>query len=407
MSFNWRNFLKKYWAAIFIIIIIFLGIYVRTLDYRWPYLRNIDSYAFYRMMNDIVKNDGIMPGWDHLILAPEGNIRTPDLYPYQYLGAWSYMLLHLFLPDIQLWQYLIYFPAILSSLAAIPMYYIGKTLYDKKAGVLAALFIVFDFSNVSRSLGGDPDSDAIVILMPLIVMAIFLFTYKYVEIKKAFDKKAIIYSVITGLLLGIWGYTWIGYWYVVWLITGFLIFKFVLVFLKEKNIMETAKSIKHLAFSYLIIILIFSAIIMSIYGFGRIVYTVTGPFEFQSIKSEENIEFPNVYVSVAELQTSGNIKDIIQRTSAINFSQSPLHMLISPFFLMIYGLFYLLYSYYKKRQHMDTVILLLIWFIGPLLATIIAVRFSMLFAAPMAIGSAIFLSKLFRLVSGEDQKFED
>ena len=56
---------------------------------------------------------------------------------------------------------------------------------------------------------------------------------------------------------------------------------------------------------------------------------------------------------------------------------------------------------------MDTVILLLIWFIGPLLATIVAVRFSILFSAPIAIGSAIFLSKMFRLASGEDQKFED
>ncbi len=404
---NWKDFLRKYWVHITLLLIILLGIYIRTLDYNWPYLRNIDSYTFYRQMNDIIKNGGAMPNYDHLMLAPDGIQRSWELYPYQYIGAWSYMLFHIVIPGMQLWQYLIYLPAILASLAAVPMYYIGRTLYDKKAGLLAAFFIVFDISNISRSLGGDPDSDAIVILMPLIVMALFLITYKYIESKKAFDKKAILYSVITGIMLIVWTATWIGYWYIIWLITGMLIMKILLDFARTRKAKETWQSNKHQIFGYLTIMLIFSTVMMIQFGFGKIMYSFTGPFEFQSIKSEDNREFPNVYVSVAELQASGDIKGIIQRTSAINFAQSPLHMLISPFFLMVYGLIYLLYSYYKKEQHADTVILLLIWFIGPLLATITAVRFSMLFSAPMAIGSAIFLSKILRMILGEDNKFED
>jgi asparagine N-glycosylation enzyme membrane subunit Stt3 len=37
----------------------------------------------------------------------------------------------------------------------------------------------------------------------------------------------------------------------------------------------------------------------------------------------------------------------------------------------------------------------------------IAVRFSILFSAPLAICSAIFLAKIIRLVHGADNKFED
>ena len=55
----------------------------------------------------------------------------------------------------------------------------------------------------------------------------------------------------------------------------------------------------------------------------------------------------------------------------------------------------------KKTGHIDTFILLLIWFVGPLIATAIGVRFSILFAAPIAIGAAIFISKVFRIIEGE------
>ena len=152
--------------------------------------------------------------------------------------------------------------------------------------------------------------------------------------------------------------------------------------------------------------IVYLAIALPIYGFSHIPNTIMGPFSFGGIKSEEG-EFPNVFVSVAELQASGDIKSIIQRTSPISFDQNPLAFLISPFALMIYGIAYLVYSFFKKNQHLDTMILLAIWFIGPLIATFTAVRFSILFAAPIAIGSAIFLAKIYRMASSEDKKLED
>ena len=81
--------------------------------------------------------------------------------------------------------------------------------------------------------------------------------------------------------------------------------------------------------------------------------------------------------------------------------------MISSFFLMIYTLLYLLYSYYKNRHHIDTVLLLIVWFVGPFLATVIAVRFATLFSAPLAIGSAIIISKIIRMATGEDKHFSD
>jgi len=152
-------------------------------------------------------------------------------------------------------------------------------------------------------------------------------------------------------------------------------------------------------------------------------------------------------VSVAELQGSGNLLDILQRANAVNMS-NPLTLIISPFFLMAYALIYLAYSSISKKHKLDTVttialwiglplflvfvslrvtivillffvvllalmlsffngfrsknrfdsfIILSIWFLGPMLATIVAVRFSILFSAPIAIGAAILISKLINM----------
>ena len=142
------------------------------------------------------------------------------------------------------------------------------------------------------------------------------------------------------------------------------------------------------------------------YGTLKIFHAASGPFDFSNIKGEET-EFPNVYVSVAELQQGGDISGIIQRTSPYQ----GIAILVSPFFLMIYGLIYLLYSFAFSKErtikNIDTVLLMIIWVIGPLTATIVAVRFSILFSAPIAIGSAILLSKILRMALKQDKKWSD
>jgi asparagine N-glycosylation enzyme membrane subunit Stt3 len=287
------------------------------------------------------------------------------------------------------------------------MYFIGKILYERKAGILAAFFYVFDISVISRSLGGDPDSDCIVVLIPLIVMAFFLFAYKYIEKNNKFDKKVILYSVLTAVALAVWYQVWSGYWYITMMITGFVILMLITTFIKIRKLKDSLVQSKPLIMSFLTIFITFFSIIVPFFGYGVIISSFSGISGFHEVKSEEpGREFPNVQVSVQELMTPSDIKEIIQKTSPISFDQNPLAMLVSPFFLMIYSLIYLFYSFLKKGQHLDTFILLLIWFIGPFYATMSAVRFAILFSAPMAIGSAIILSKIFRIASG-GEKLED
>ncbi|MCX6815385.1 MAG: hypothetical protein NT120_00855 [Candidatus Aenigmarchaeota archaeon] len=399
------KFLQKYWAFFAIILIVALGTQIRLLDYQWSYLRNIDSYNFARQMEEISANGGL-PDVDTLSLAPYGAARAGGSIDfYVYLGAYTYNFTRLFIPNLSWFNFLLWFPAILASLSAVPIYFIGKTFFDRKAGVLAAFFLIFDPSIISRTLGGDPDSDGIVLIMPLIAMAIFLIAYKYANSTKKFDTKYILYTILSGIAMGLWGLTWIGYWYVLWLITGFLLVPIIAEIIKKRKL-SAIGNFKHGIIVFFVTIIIFFLITIPVIGTFVVTQTFYGPFSFGEIKSEENNQFPNVYVSVAELQSSGDVKDVIQRAIGMNFSQNALAIIISPFFLMIYGLIYLIYSYAKKRQHFDTLVLLLIWFVGPFIATIAAVRFSVLFSAPIAIGAGIFLAKLLRMIT-EGEKIED
>jgi len=397
------QFLKRFWAPLCLILIIILAFYIRVDGYNWPYLRNIDSYSFLRAMDDIASNDGILPQNDNLVRSPLGMIRSFDVHPYEYFGAYSFMISRIFSQEIQIWQFLIYFPAFVASLIAIPMYFIGKKLYDKKAGLLIAFFTVFEASLMARSLAGDPDNDGFVLLVPMVLMAVFVYAYKSIENDKKFNRKFFAYTFLLAALFCLWSVTWIGYWYVVWLVSGFMVMKFIFYAVRDRSIKQSLISLKHIMTSYVIVIVILFFFISSVYSVGRFVYTFRGPFEFQEIKGEEKLIFPNVYVSVAELQQSGGTREIISRTSTVQ----GMGILLSPFFLMIYCLLYLLYSFVKKRQHIDTLMLLFIWFVGPFIATTVAVRFSILFTAPMAIGSGILLSKFIRLAVGEDKKIED
>ena len=382
-------FIKKYWPAIIVIIIVASGFWLRVSTFHYPYLRNIDSYVMWRYMSYIVQY-GYLPRVDHLMLAPVGLTTGLNVF-YQYLGAYSYMFVSMFV-SLKLWQYLIYFPAFLASLMAIPMYFIGKYLWSKKAGVLAAFFIVFNVSAVGRSLGGDPDTDAIVMLMPLLVTAVFLFVYKGIEHRSKL--KNILYYGLFGFMNALFAYTWTGYWYMFLILYLFLFFKIILRVAYTKSF----ANIRKLVTMFVVSLIVFWVLVIPVMGFRMIYDPIQQPLQYSgflgnSIKGEEGIRFPNVYVSVQELQTGGGLKDIAERTAGLSFSSSGL-ILISPFMLTLYATLYILYLFWKKRIYFDLLLLLFLWFIGPLIAAMVAVRFANLLTPVFSIGSAIFFSLL-------------
>ena len=122
-----------------------------------------------------------------------------------------------------------------------------------------------------------------------------------------------------------------------------------------------------------------------------------------AVKGESGY-FPNVYVSVGEMMSGGNARDVAIRTAGIDIAGSVTNIpsvvliLFSPFLLSILCLIYLGYSYYKKRKNYDIIVFILPWFVMFLLASVIAVRATIFLAPVYAILSAIMLARLWDFV---------
>ncbi len=406
------KYVKKYWVPITLLIIFILAFNMRMSgfvmpdgSYRWPYLRNIDSYALMHQMQLIIDNGGIMPASDPLLLAPEGADIVPHLYPYQYLGAYGYMFFAVLYPGLQLWEFLIYFPAFLAALMVIPAYYIGKVLFDKKAGIIAAFLMVFAPAITMRSLAADPDTDAIAMLLTLTVMAVFLIAYKGLG-KDTFTRKNLIWALLSGITLSIYSYAWAGAWHIPLLITSFVVLKLVIDFLLaggniSTRMKRTWADSEHMIYSFVILFLTFTILMSAFFGLNYVPDTVFGtPLAMLGITgnsggltSEEGRPFPNVQVSVAELQSGGDINSVAQRIGSIFFILT-----------FIFALPYLILSYITTKKHLDTVLLIILWTVGALIASMAAIRFSTILSPPVIIGSAIILAKVWRLALGQDKK---
>ncbi|MEM7813566.1 MAG: STT3 domain-containing protein [Candidatus Aenigmatarchaeota archaeon] len=409
--------LKRYWPAVALLAIISLSMYIRLFGYflpdgstRWPYLRNIDSYYFLRYTEDILNNQMALPPHEDLVMAPYGASTAGGRRVYEHLSAYSYAAANAVYPQ-PLETFMAWWPALLASLIAVPSYFIGKSLFDRKAGALSALFMVFATPFMSRSLGGDPDSDCIVMLLMLATIATFTAAHKVLDKSNRISPRLVASFAATGAVLGLFALTWAGYVFAFMLIFAFLAIKLVAsLFLRLKSPEFRIKP-KVVAAATGVALAVFWAITVPYFTAQFALEPFIAPLKAGlggEAKGEAGI-FPNVGVSVAEMQAGGDARDVAVHAAGLDvaagISGLPLGLLTiaSPFLITLACFVYLGYSYYKRRAHLDTLLFMGLWFIGFLFASIIAVRFTIFLAPVYAICSGIMLAKLWRVATGEDR----
>jgi len=115
-----------------------------------------------------------------------------------------------------------YFPAILGALVTIPVYLIGKELFNRNVGLLsAALIAILPGEFLTRSLLGFTDHHVAEVLFSAITMLFFILALKRAKEKEtSFShirnkewgsiRKPLIYALLTGIALGIYLLSWVG-----------------------------------------------------------------------------------------------------------------------------------------------------------------------------------------------------
>ncbi len=139
-----------------------------------------------------------------------------------------------------------YTPPVMGALAVIPVYFIGKILFNRYVGLIAALILVFlPTMFLATSLLAQADHHVAEVLFSSISVLFLLLALKYsrtngfsfssfITQKKQLIKP-VIFAVLCGIMLGVYLMTWVGGLLFVLLFFGFFVLMFIIDYFRNRN----------------------------------------------------------------------------------------------------------------------------------------------------------------------------
>ncbi len=205
------NNIKRKHLYLLLALIVALGFLIR---YN-PFLHRLtlgDTYYQFSIIKSILQNGGAP---DRLTLAsfPEGKSlsNAPLLLPY--FIAYTYKLLQPL--GTSLTGYMIVFPAFFGALAAVPLYFLSRELFDTKTAVLTSLIYVVLPASIERTFAGFVEKESLAAITVFIWLYLFIRSTRELDLSK---RKTLILPVLSGLFMALSLYTWRGVSYFILLI---------------------------------------------------------------------------------------------------------------------------------------------------------------------------------------------
>ncbi len=194
-----------------LVFIVALG--VRLLPLRFGFfLSEFDPYLQWRMVEYIVKN-GFLAwfSWhDTMSWYPWGmTMATGNLYGAAFTVAASYMFLNAIGVQTTPFAVAVMFPVVAGALTCIASYFLGKDLWGKAAGLMAALFMALNPSNISRTTLGFLRHEPLGIMLMILFFLFFLRANQ----KERSLRGSMVYSALAGVTLFYLAATWAAFYY--------------------------------------------------------------------------------------------------------------------------------------------------------------------------------------------------
>jgi dolichyl-diphosphooligosaccharide--protein glycosyltransferase len=184
---------------------------VRILPIRWGMdLSEFDPFTFYRFANYLIRtgvaswfNPGDPSSWFNWHITqswyPFGVSGASVGFPGLAMGgAFLYEIVSLLGISISLKNFLILLPPIFGTVTCLVVYFLGKDIAGKPAGILSALFLALNPSYIGRTSLGFFDNESMGILTILLIMLFFL---RSLDMERPM-KSALLYMVASGLSVG-------------------------------------------------------------------------------------------------------------------------------------------------------------------------------------------------------------
>jgi dolichyl-diphosphooligosaccharide--protein glycosyltransferase len=392
----------------------------------WVWFRETDAYYHLRNIETLVNNFPHLNSFDPYVLYPGGG-GGPARPFFDWLVAAIILLVSRGAPTPHTIEVVAaYMPAILGTLTLIPVYFIGKELFNRWVGVIsAALVVILPGEFLNRSLLGFTDHHVAEILFSTVCMLFLIMAIKRAREREisfghilsrdwSTITKPLVYTLLAGVFLGIYLLSWAGGLLFIFIIFAYLVIQFIVDHLRRKSsdylcIVGTPLfliaylmllpilgvgnlDINHAAMLVAIVTPIALGIIsrlmagralkpvyypltlLALAGIGLAAFHAINPSLFQSMFSQFSIFTPTgAWLTVLEMHP------LTSQIAWINFNTS---------FLFSFIFFYLIYVAIKEQSADKT--LFLVWSIIMLIAVLGQRRFGYYYAINAALLTGYF-----------------
>ena len=276
-----------------------------------PYFSEMDSYFNLRMTQDYMDHgyfgDTLVngSGWDMHSYYPSGR----DVGSYQpmiaYVTSVLYGIVNMF-QDMSLKEVAFWTGAFISSFAVIPVYIFTRRITNDYGAIAATLIVALGPNYITHTFAGFFDTDMFNVTLPLFFI---LFFVEAVKSDKLVHR--VIFAILSVITIGIYSLSWTGYMFYPAVMIIVMIVFFILCFYLDIEVLEPFRNYSN-KLNWLInqkelfpvaLIVVLGAIgLLFTVGTGGILDAIsdlTGGF---SLLSASHDVWPNVFVSVAEMQ---------------------------------------------------------------------------------------------------------
>ncbi len=206
-----------------------------------------DAWYHMRLVENLVQHFPHRIYFDPYTYYPHGTVVPwPPFYDWLIAGAaWIIGLGH---PSQHLAQTVGAFtPAVLGALTVIPVYFIGKELFNRWVGVIsAAILVVLPSEFLARSILGFTDHHVAETLFSSVTILFLIMAVKRAREREisfshvvnkdwAVLKKPLIYALLAGIFLGIYFLVWVGALMLLFIVFAYLGIQFIIDHLRGKS----------------------------------------------------------------------------------------------------------------------------------------------------------------------------
>jgi len=207
----------------------------------------VDAYFQMRLVDNIVHNFPHLTAFDPYLMYP-GLQQLGSTHFFNWLLSGIIWVIGLGSPSQHLVDVVgVYFPAILGALVVIPVYFIGRALFNRWVGLLAAALIaILPGEFMGRSILGFTDQHVAEALFSTVAVLFLILaiksarqsglTYNHLWQRNwAVSTRPLVYALLAGVFLGVYFITWTGALLFVFILALYFIIQFIVDHLRGQS----------------------------------------------------------------------------------------------------------------------------------------------------------------------------